>query len=139
MKNARKLRWLQAAIGLACAILVLREVAVAGPTEFSGGYLSGPMLRFADWGSVLLLVGLLALIKFHRVASVVFLIASMLSLPVFSFIVFPGYYAKLFHAESSNSLKSNVYWDPTSVLAMAGLVALSILSLRSLTSQRDLN
>lgn len=139
MKNERKFRWLQATIGLVCAILVLREVEVAGPTEFSGGYLSGTLWRGADWGSVLLLVGLLALIKFHRVASVLFLIAAILSLPVFSLIVFPGYYAKLFHTESSIPLKSNTYWDPASLLAMICLAALAFVSLRSMTSQRGPN
>jgi hypothetical protein len=137
MKSITKQRLWQAAVCLVCLVLVFRECGIAGPTEFSGGYITGPVFRMADWGWVLFFLGLPVAIKFHRIASVIFLAASLLCLPMFSFIVLPGYFDKVFHAQSSIPLQSKVNWDMMSILTVLSLAITFYLSLRNLLVVRN--
>ena len=139
MKILTKQKLWQAAICVVCLVLVFRECDIAGPTEFSGGYITGPLFRLADWGWMLFLIGLPVAIKFQRIASVVFLAASLLSFPMVSFIVLPGYFGKMFQAQSSIPLESNVNWDTLSVVTMLSLVISFYLSLHNLIAENNPN
>jgi hypothetical protein len=139
MKSLTKQRLWQAAICLVCLVLVVRELDVAGPTEFSGGHITGPLFRLADYGWLLFLFGFLISIKYHRIAAVASLLGSLLCFPIFSFILFPGYVNSKFHAQSSIPLEPNVIWHSRSVLMMLGLAIVFYLSIRTLLAQRNPN
>lgn len=118
---------------------MFREFDIAGPTEFSGGYITGPLFRLANSGWLLFVIGLLVAIRYQRAASVVFLVASALCFPMFSYIVFPGYFLKIFHAESSIPFEANFFWDMPSVLTMISLATALYLSLHTLLLRKPSN
>jgi|HubBroStandDraft_3_1064219.scaffolds.fasta_scaffold636789_1 hypothetical protein len=137
MNTLTRQRLLQASICLICLVLVSREVNIVGPTEFSGGRITGPLFRAADLGWLVFALGLFVAIRYQRTASVIFLVASLLCFPMFSYFVIPGYFAKFFHAESSNPLEANVNWDAWSVLTLLGLATAFYLGIRNLLAYRN--
>jgi hypothetical protein len=139
MNTLTRKRLLQAAISLTCLVLVFREVEIAGPTEFSGGYITGSLFLLADFGWLLFALGLLVAIRYQRAASVVFFVASVLCFPMFSYIVFPGFFHKIIHAESSIPFESNFFWDMRSLLTMISLATSFYLSLRTLLPRKTSN
>ena len=137
MRALTKQRLWQAGICLICLVFVSRELEIAGPTEFRGGYITGPLFRLADWGWASFVVGLLVAIKYQRIASVLFLAAALFCFPMFSYDVFRGYIDKIFHSQSSLPLESNFHWEMWSALTILSLTIALYLSLRNLLARSN--
>jgi hypothetical protein len=121
-RNQKQSLW-QTSICLLCAVLVFRELDYLGPSEFSGGSVTGPLFRLADAGSILFMLGLLLAFVFRRFAAGLSLVASLLCLPLYLYLMFPGASRMIFHGEYSIRLESNVILEKWLIV---GLLALAI-------------
>jgi hypothetical protein len=86
----------QAGSFLLCVFLALRITSGLDGTEFSGGWLTGPLLSMADIGTVLFILALVLTFLFPRVAASVGLASSLLCLPLYFFFIAPVPFAQVF-------------------------------------------
>ena len=71
MNRDCKLQLLQGAACLLCAIVVWRYASSLLGTEFSGGWITGPLLEMKEVGSLLFVLALLLTFFYRRVAAAV--------------------------------------------------------------------
>jgi hypothetical protein len=121
----------QAIACLACASVLWLYLDEFGASEFSGGWLTGPLLRMADLASLLFLVALLLTFFLRRIAASIALAATLLCLPFYLYILMPGAYRWIFKGEYSVPLNRPFHWDNWAVVGMISLLFVVILSLRS--------
>jgi hypothetical protein len=120
-----------------CVVLVFRKLDYLGPSEFSGGSVTGPLFRLADAGSILFALGLLLAFVFRRVAASLSLVASLLCLPLYLYLMFPGVSRKIFHGEYSIPLESNVIWDKWLIVGLLALATAIYVCSRNLFAASD--
>jgi hypothetical protein len=121
----------QAIACLACTVVLQLYLDEFGASEFSGGRLTGPLLRMADLGSLLFLVGLLLTFFLRRIAASIALAATLLCLPFYLYILMPGAYRWIFKGEYSVPLSRPFHWDNWAFVGIISLLFVVILSLRS--------
>ena len=95
----------QAGSFLLCVILVLHVTSGLDSTEFSGGWLTGPLLSMAEVGIALFALALVLTFFAPRVAAAVGLGSSLLGLPLCCFFIAPVPFALVSHGDTS--LKSH--------------------------------
>jgi len=86
----------QAGNFLLCFILALQVTNGLDGTEFSGGWLTGPLLSMADIGTLLFILALVLTFFFPRVAAVIGLVSSLLCVPLCCFFIAPVPFAYVF-------------------------------------------
>jgi len=86
----------QAGSFLLCVLLALRITSGLEATEFSGGWLTGPLLSMEDIGAALFIVVVVLTFVFPRVAAVIGLASSVLCLPLYLFLIAPDPFAQIF-------------------------------------------
>ena len=121
----------QAIACLACTVVLWLYLDEFGASEFSGGWLTGPLLRMADLGSLLFLVALLLTFFLRRIAASIALAATLLCLPFYLYILMPGAYRWIFKGEYSVPLNRPFHWDSWAVVGLISLLFVVIMSLRS--------
>lgn len=85
----------QAASFLLCVSLALKLTSgLEG--EFSGGWLTGPLLSMADNAFILFVLGLILTFFFPRIAAAIGILASLLCLPLYCFFIAPVPFAQVF-------------------------------------------
>jgi hypothetical protein len=131
-KPRREELW-QAAICLLCLILLSREIKYLGPSEFSGGYITGRLFWLADKAWVLFGVGLLLTFVFRRAAAGFLLVASLLCWPLYLYLTFPAVVRKAIGGEYKVPLTMDVIWDKWAITGMLTLVLAAYISIRSLS------
>lgn len=89
---------LAAAGCVVCALVCLRSFLVFEGTEFGGGSLAGNQVLSA----LLFLVALILTFKFSRMASIIPLVASYFSLPLYLYLVFPRPFRQVWRGNWSN-------------------------------------
>src|SRR5262249_32446444 len=93
-------KWFQKiCLAIACiaCLFVAWHVGVGlDGSEFSGGWLTGPLLSMNDIGSVLFFVALLITAFYPRIAASVAIAAGLSSLPLYVFFLAPVPFAKVF-------------------------------------------
>jgi len=77
----------QAGSFLLCIFLALHITRGLDGTEFSGGWLTGPLLSMVDIGTVLFILALVLTFLLPRVAAVIGLASSLLCLPLYCFFI----------------------------------------------------
>lgn len=87
---------LQAVSFLVCACLALQITSGLDGTEFSGGWLTGPLLSMANSGTVLFVLAFPLTFLFRRIASGIGLVSSLLSAPLCAFLIAPVPFAETF-------------------------------------------
>jgi len=102
-----------------------------GASGFDGGRLTGPLLKMADLGFLLLLVALLLTYCFRRTAATIALAAILFCFPLYLYILMPGPYRWIFKGEYSVPLYQPFHWDNWAVLGVFSLLFVAILSFRS--------
>src|SRR6266567_7289402 len=111
-------------------------------TEFSGGWLTGPLLNFHILGGLLLAPALLLSFFFRRIAAAIAIAASLLCLPLYFYFVAPGAFRWVFRrAEFSVPVEASFNWNTWMVaeivtLAVTACVGLSQFFGRNLESTR---
>ena len=123
---------------LACGVMFWIRLDDFGASEFSGGRLTGPLLKMAGLGSLLFLPALLLTFFLRRTAATIALAAALLCFPFYSYILMPGLFRWIFKGEYSVSLDRPFHWDNWAVVGVFSLVCAVVLSLRSYsTAQVD--
>jgi hypothetical protein len=121
----------QALACLACTVVLWIHLDRFGASEFSGGRLTGPLLKMADLGFLLFLLALLLSFFLRRAAATIALAATLLCFPFYLYILMPGPYRWIFRGEYSVPLYRPFHWDNWAVVGVFSLVFAAILSLRS--------
>jgi hypothetical protein len=96
----RQKLWLAASC-LLCVIVVWVHLDDIGASEFSGGWLTGPLFNMADYASVVFLLAVILAFFFRRIASVMALAASVLCMPFYLYFLAPGPFRRVFKGEYS--------------------------------------
>jgi hypothetical protein len=86
----------QAISFLLCFCLALRVTSGLDGTEFSGGWLTGPLLSMADVGIVLFVPAFLLIFVMPRLAAAIGLLSSLLCVPLCCFFISPLPFAHVF-------------------------------------------
>jgi hypothetical protein len=87
---------LQAISYVACLIGIWTNTARVDGSEFVGGSITGRLLFSADSGILAIAGSLVVLWWFPRIAAVLGITASLLSLPLLLYFVFPGLFQSVF-------------------------------------------
>src|ERR1700730_7122881 len=101
MKTNLKEKLGQAAICLLCIILVWNYRSDLEGTEFSGGWLTGPLLDMKYVGSFMFILALLLTLPYRRIAAAIATVASLLCLPLYLYFTAPGPFLWAFRGEYS--------------------------------------
>jgi hypothetical protein len=133
MKRPGKLELWQCASSLICAIVVWRGLDVLGQSEFSGGYISGRLFWVADKAWVLFVLGLVLTFVFRRAAAVILIVASLLCLPLYLYLTFPGVIRKMTGVDFSAPIVPNVILDRWLIAGMLALLAMTYVCVRNLS------
>jgi hypothetical protein len=113
-----------AAACLLCIAVTWRYRIDLGGTEFSGGWLTGPLLNMEIVGSLLFVLALLLTFLYERVAAAISVIACLLCLPLFLYFTAPGPVRWVFRTpEWSVPLRTSFVWDTWTV---GGIIVLSV-------------
>lgn len=114
-----------AASCLMCVILALRNTKGLEGTEFSGGWLTGPLLSMIGVGTVLFAIAFIAAFFFPRIAAGVGLLSSLLCLPLYLYLLAPVHFSQIFG--SGHQFKVQPGTDPgLDAWALAGLLTLML-------------
>jgi hypothetical protein len=89
MKKPEKQQLWLAVSCLVCVIVALRNTNSLEGTEFSGGWLTGPLLSMIDIGTVLFVLALIVTFMFPRIAGAIGLASSLLCLPLYLYFIAP--------------------------------------------------
>jgi hypothetical protein len=125
MKKPSVQTLLQAAACLLCAA-VAAAYSDRAYTEFGGGALSGPLLKMNTSGGVLFLAALILTFIYRRIAAMCALVASLLCLPLYLFLVTPRPFYWIFPFETLRRRPPPSFvWNDW---ALAGILLLAVLA-----------
>jgi hypothetical protein len=131
MGKVPKEKMWQAIACLACAAVLRIHLGDFGASEFSGGWLTGPLFKMADLGSLLFLVAFLLTFFLRRTAATMALAATLLCFPFYLYILMPGPYRWIFKGEYSVPVHRTFHWDSWAAVGVFSLLFAVFLSLRS--------
>ncbi|MGB0015272.1 MAG: hypothetical protein WCF73_08225 [Candidatus Sulfotelmatobacter sp.] len=94
-KPGKQQLWLAVSC-LVCVIVALRNTNGLEGTEFSGGWLTGPLLSMADIGTVLFVLAFIVTFMYPRIAGAIGLASSLLCLPLYLYFVAPVPFNQIF-------------------------------------------
>ena len=133
MKKDEKAKLTQAAACLLSAVLVWRYGFDLEGSEFSGGWLTGPLLNMEDVGSLLFILALLLTFFYRRIAAATTLIACLLCFPLYLYFTAPGLFRWIFsRAEWSVPLHASFVWNKRSILGIVVMAIAAFVSVRNL-------
>jgi hypothetical protein len=121
----------QALACLVCTALLWIHLDDFGASEFSGGWLTGPLFKMAYLGSLLFLLSLVLTFFLRRTVATIALAATLLCFPFYLYILMPGPYRWIFKGEYSVPLNQPFHWDNWAVVGVLSLLLVVTLSLRS--------
>ena len=116
---------------LACTAVLWIHLDDFGGSEFGGGWLTGPLFKMADFGSLLFLAALVLTFFLRRTAATIAVAATLLCFPFYLYILMPGPYRWIFKGEYSVPLSPPFHWDNWAVVGVFSLLFVTILSLHS--------
>ena len=129
----------QACSFLLCVILALQVTSGLDGTEFSGGWLTGPLLSMADLGTALFVLSLVLTFLVPRVAAAIGLASSLLCLPLCCFFIAPVPFAEVFARghEFKDPLAPGFHWNTWPVTTLVAVAfALYVCVRRLVTGAR---
>lgn len=108
-----------------CVILALRNTKRLEGTEFSGGWLTGPLLSMTEIGTVLFALALIVAFLFPRIAAGIALVSSVLCLPLYLYFIAPVHFGQIFGSGHQFKVPpgTNFHVD---VWVLAGLLILAV-------------
>ena len=132
MTAGRKLQIVQSLGCAISAILAGHYGSALEGTEFSGGSLTGPLLRMNDAGVVVFAAATLLSFLLPRIAAAAAIMASLLSFPLYAYFVAPGFFRALFKAQDSVPTNAPFLWDSSAIIALLVLAFAVFFGLRIL-------
>lgn len=94
-KPGKQQLWLAVSC-LVCVIVALRNTNGLEGTEFSGGWLTGPLLSMIDIGTLLFVLALIVTFMYPRIARALALASSLLCLPRYLYFIAPVPFSQIF-------------------------------------------
>ena len=110
------------------ALFTLRATDVVQGSEFSGGRVTGPVLRMSECAVVIFAVAAIVAFMRLRVAAVMTFVASSLALPFLICILAPGPFRDIFPGHYSVPLQTNFAWQAQSAIALLTLLVAVLFS-----------
>jgi hypothetical protein len=125
----------QAGSFLLCVFLELQITSGLDGTEFSGGWLTGPLLSMADIGTLLFVLALVLTFLFPRVAAAIGLASSLLCLPLYCFFIAPVPFAQVFVRGHEFKVQpvQGFHWHTWPVTALLGVAVAVYACIRRLS------
>jgi hypothetical protein len=134
VKTAWKQKSMQATSCLLCILVWWRNESWVAPltgTEFSGGWLTGPLLNGYIIGGLLFAPALLLAFFFRRIAAVIAIVASLLCLPLYLYFTAPGPFRRVFRsAEFEAPLRASFIGNKWAIIGILVLVIAMYMHLR---------
>jgi hypothetical protein len=137
MMRDRKTKLTQAAACLLSAVVVWRYGSDLEGTEFSGGWLTGPLLDMEDAGFLLFVLALPLTFFYRRIAAAATLIACLLCLPLYLYFTAPGPFRWVFRGEYSVPLEASFVWNTWAIIGIVALAIAAYVGVRSLLFTGD--
>jgi hypothetical protein len=114
-----------------CVFFALKITDGLEGTEFSGGWLMGPLLSMEEIGTILFVLAVVATFVFPRVAAAIGLASSLLCLPLYLFFIAPVPFAQVFASGHEFKVQPALgfhwhTWPVTGLLAIAVTIYLCI-------------
>jgi hypothetical protein len=118
----------QLSLALVCLVdvfVALRNSNGLDGTEFSGGWLTGPLLSMSDVGIVLFLPALIVTFVSPRVAAAIGLASSLLCLPLYLYFIAPVPFNQIFGFghEFKVQPSGGLHWDRWAIVGVLTLAA----------------
>jgi hypothetical protein len=125
MKKPGKQQVILAVSCLVSVAVALRNTSGLEGTEFSGGWLTGPLLSMTDVGSVLFVLALIVTFVYPRIAGAIGLVSSLLCLPLYLYFIAPVPFNRIFGFghEFKVQPSGGLHWDRW---VMAGVLTLAV-------------
>ena len=122
----------QAGSFLLCVYLALQLTRGLDGTEFSGGWLTGPLLSMADSGTLLFILAIVLTFVFPRTAAAIGLASSLLCVPLCCFFIAPLPFAHVFARgiEFSSQPTPGFHWRMWPVTSLVAVALASYLCIR---------
>ena len=133
-KPGRQQVW-PAASCLICLLLALRNEKGLEGTEFSGGWLTGPLLYMTEVGVVLFALALIVTFLFSRIAAGIALVSSALCLPLYLYFLAPIHFSQIFGGENQFKVRPATGFH-VDVWVVAGLLMVAVTGYLCLCSFR---
>ena len=117
---------------LVCVIVALRNTNGLEGTEFSGGWLTGPLLSMTDIGTVLFVLALIVTFLYPRIAGAIVLASSLLCLPLYLYFIVPVPFNKIFGFGHQFKVQPSggFHWDRWAIAGVLTLAVTIYISLR---------
>jgi len=134
MKKPQKLQLWLAVSCLACVVVVLSNTNGLEGTEFSGGWLTGPLLSMADIGALLFVLALIVTFRTPKVAGVLGLASSLLCLPLYLYFMAPVPFSEIFGFGHQFKVQPSAgfHWDPWAIGGILTIAVTTYVCLRGL-------
>ena len=133
MRPQKQQSWLALSC-FACVVVVLRNTSRFEGTEFSGGWLTGPLLSMANIGAVLFVLALIVTFLAPYIAGVLGLASSLLCLPLYLYLVAPVPFTEIFgfgHQFKAQP-SGGSHWEPWAIGGVLTLAGTTYVCLRGL-------
>jgi hypothetical protein len=126
----------QAGSLLLCVFLALQITSGLDGTEFSGGWVTGPLLSMADIGTLLFVLALVLTFLFPRVSAAIGLASTLLCLPLYCFFVAPVPFAQVFARGHEFKVQPapGFHWHTWPVTALLGVAVAVYACIRRLST-----
>ena len=113
-------------------IVTSRFADYLGPTEFSGGSVTGPMWRLQELASGLFPLAAITAFFYAPIAAGIAVLAGVIASPIYLLFLFPRPVRTLFRGEWSTYATETFHMDLWSLVGVATITAVVVLSVRTL-------
>jgi hypothetical protein len=132
MKKPGKQQLALAVSFLVCVIVAMRNTNGLEGTEYSGGWLTGPLLSMTDIGTVLFVVAFVVAFMYPRIAGAIGIASSLLCLPLYLYFIAPVPFNQIFGFGHPLKVQPSggFHWNKWAIGGVLTLVASIYLCLR---------
>jgi ABC-type glucose/galactose transport system permease subunit len=106
-------------------------------SEFTGGSVTGTLFFMADLSLIFFVVAALVATFSSRVGTVIGLIACILCLPLYLYVLMPGPFRYVFKGEYSVPIQRQIVWNTWAALGILSLLAAVVAGMRNFSTLRD--
>jgi hypothetical protein len=135
MKKPLKEKAMLATLFLMCAVVGWLTPTALEASEFSGGWLTGRVLKINSGGRYIFILAFVLAFLFRRIAAGIAIVASLISLPLYLFLVAPGLSRRVLGGNYSVLISANFVWDNYAVLGILTIALAVYVCIRSLSSR----
>ena len=135
MRKDVKQKAMLAMLFLTCAAVGWLRPTALEASEFSGGRLTGSLLAIQSGGVYLFILAFVFAFMFRRIAAAIAMVASLISLPLYLYLVAPGLSRRLLGGNYAALIHANFVWDTYAVLGILTIALAVYVCIRSISTQ----